>query len=64
MEPQEITSVDLEQGFAQLSTGERVPVTKMFTADNQVTRDPDRCAKAVAGSDAIGWFAFSVDHVG
>lgn len=55
-----LTSVDLDQRFAQLSTGERVPVTKMFTSDNQETDDPDACAKAVAGSDATGWFSFQV----
>jgi hypothetical protein len=55
----EVTSVDLDARYAQLDTGERVPVTDMFDLEGQEVSDSSLCRRVVAGPSRDGlWFGF------
>ena len=58
--PLHLTSVDPEAGYAQLHTGERIPITHMYTEDGKEIWDPALCRRGVAGPDSEGmWHGFS-----
>lgn len=55
----DVTRVDLDARYAQLDTGERIPVTDMFDLDGQEVSDASLCRRVVAGPSADGlWFGF------
>lgn len=55
----DVISVDLDARYAQLDTGERIPVTDMFDLDGQEVSDASLCRRVVAGPSGDGlWFGF------
>lgn len=57
-----ITSVDLDNGSAQLESGERIPVKNMLDIEGHLTGDPRSCRRVVAGPCSEGkWYAFMVE---
>lgn len=57
-----LTSVDPENGVAQLDTGEQIPITNMMCLDGEDTINPAFCRRGVAGPCADGdWYPFSCD---
>ena len=57
-----LTSVDPEEGIAQLDTGEQIPITNMMCLDGEDITDPAFCRRGVAGPCSDGkWYSFTCD---